>query len=186
MSTGRKESAMTKEIPLAHGKVAIVDDADYEWLMQWKWSAWTSRYHTTWYVKRDCYFPKGRRQRIYMHRLILDAAPGTTIDHIDCNGLNNTRSNLRFASHAENVRNRGVQSNNTSGYKGVTFDKQKERWVALIFCENVKYYLGQFDSVEDAAAAYDKAALELHGAFANTNASREYRQLLAQNYAELR
>lgn len=106
-----------------------------------------------------------RCHRIVAERMGLDIGPGRHIDHINGEGLDNRRENLRSATPTQNHCNRGRQSNNTSGYKGVTFDKRLKRWQAQIQYRGKYKYLGQFDTPEEAAVAYALAATELHGEF---------------------
>lgn len=152
---------MTKEIPLTKGKVALVDDADYEWLMQWKWYAQERGSGLTY-----AGLPSGGP---YMHRLIMNAPKGMQVDHCDLNGLNNQRNNLRLASQSQNLANRQKQKNNHSGFKGVVFDKKCRNWKAEIKINKACKHLGNFQSITDAARAYDAAALELYGEFARLN-----------------
>lgn len=93
--------------------------------------------------------------------------PGMEVDHRDNNPRNNRWENLREATRSQNGCNRKIQSNNTSGMKGVFFDKTRRKWVAEIKLNNKKIRLGRFDLIEDAAAAYAAAAIRLHGEFAN-------------------
>lgn len=154
-----------KEIPLTQGKVALVDDEDYEFLMQWKWRA--SRYRNTFYAERT--EKSGSKKRtVRMHRAVLGInGPGIQGDHRDGNGLNNTINNLRKATHGGNQQNKKKQVNNTSGYKGVV--RHKNGWQAQIGIEGKSIYLGRFSSLENAAIAYNIAALEYHGEFARLN-----------------
>jgi HNH endonuclease len=153
-----------KEIPLTHGRVAIVDDEDFEWINQWKWHVRTcgggKRYAYRW--------GQGRPQReiISMHRMILNVTSGEC-DHKDGNSLNNRRSNLRSCTHAQNVRNRGVQKNNSLGLKGVCRSRDKFR--AYISYEGKTINIGHFLNSTDAAIARDEYAKRLHGEFARLN-----------------
>lgn len=153
----------TKEIPLTQGKVAIVDASDYAWLMQWKWSA--ANCGGIYYAVRSERLEDGKRSSRFMHRTILGIEPGTEVDHIDGDGLNNARCNLRPASRAENQRNRGMQKNNTSGYKGVSLDKRYQRWYAHINIDGKMKHLGSFDTPEAASRAYEEAARIHYGDF---------------------
>lgn len=157
----------TREIVLTRGKVAIVDAADYEWLNQWQWHARSDGY--VWYAARHERLPDGTQVTIRMHRQILGAVPGALVDHCDMNGLNNRRSNLRLASMQENQRNRNAQSNNTSGYKGVSWHQRHGKWYAHITVDGRRKHLGHFDTAEEAANAYNEAACIHYGEFARLN-----------------
>lgn len=121
--------------------------------------------------------PAGCRQvsvdnlRIYVHRVAwamhTGEWPEVQIDHIDGNPSNNQIDNLRLASNAENQQNRGKYRTNNSGVKGVAWYRAGQKWHAQIQSHGKKYHLGYFDDIEEAAAAYRKAATELHGEFAN-------------------
>lgn len=155
------------EIPLTKGKVAIVDIADYEWLSQHKWYAqWSGQ---KWYAARRVHNLGERSHIVFMHREIVEAGHGTEVDHKDGDGLHNTRANLRLATRPENMWNRSAQTNNTSGYKGVGWNKDRRKWQAQINVRGKYKYLGLFEDVRDAANAYDAAARELHGEYARTN-----------------
>jgi hypothetical protein len=154
---------MTKQIPLTQGKVALVDDDMYDYLMQWKWQAKRNRKSDLWYAYRSVW--KGKP--VFMHRAIMNAPAGFDVDHKDNNGLNNLRSNLRICTHAQNSINQQKHKNNTSGYKCVY--PVRKRWCAKIRYNNKNVHLGMFDTPEDAARAYDAKAKELYGEFARTN-----------------
>ena len=100
-----------KKIKLTQGKVALVDDGDFEWLSQWKWT-----YKNGGYAYRSI----GSKGHIFLHRAIMKSPKNLEIDHINGNGLDNRRSNLRFATHKQNIRNQQKQKNRTSKYKGVS------------------------------------------------------------------
>lgn len=155
-----------REIHLTQGKVAMVDDDDYEELAKFKWCA--QEIARKWYAVRARPY-NGKRQHVLMHREILDGEEGMEIDHKDGDGLNNVRSNLRSATHQQNQRNRPKNRNNTSGYKGVTWDKRKGKWMAKIYCDGKHIFLGYYKNAEEAGQAYDDAAKELHGDFARPN-----------------
>ena len=155
---------MSKRIELSQGKFAIVDDEDYEWINQYKWSALRGR--STFYAVRN----EGRPQkRIYLHREIMNAPADMQVDHTDRDGLNCTRDNMRLATNAQNLRNRGAQANNTSGYKGVDWHKWCGKWRVTIKVNGKQIYLGHYGDPIEAARAYDAAARKYHGEFANTN-----------------
>lgn len=148
-----------KQIKLNHGFVALVDDEDYEYLKKSKWAVFKSG--AKYYARRGRY--KGRET--FMHRVVLNIPKDKFIDHIDRDGLNNQKYNLRECSHAQNMANRtpcGV-----SLFLGVC--PKRDKWRAQITKNNKVYYLGTFDTEQEAAYAYNKKALEFHGDFANIN-----------------
>lgn len=152
-----------RTIDLNNGHVAIVDSDDHEWINQWKWYAWQHR-HTFYAVRNG-----PRNTRVYMHVALLGPADGFQVDHSDGNGLNNRRMNLREATHAQNLWNRGPTCQNTSGFKGVGWHKARNKWRARIVAEGREIQLGYFASALDAARAYDEAAAIHHGEFAWRN-----------------
>lgn len=157
---------MSSQIVLTRGLVAIVDDSDYEWLSSFKWYAQTTPSRRGLYAARSVYMD-GHKTTESMHRLIL---PGLAqVDHRDRNGLNNQRSNLRAATGSGNAQNRNRRRSNTSGYIGVTLNKQARKWQADIEANGRRYYLGLFADPVEAARARDAAAMELHGVFAVLN-----------------
>jgi HNH endonuclease/AP2 domain len=154
-------------IKLNNDHVTVVDDNDYEWLNQWKWYAWKHRH--TFYARRNGRV--GEPSIVAMHIAILSPSDGLEVDHINGNGLDNRRVNLREATHAQNLWNRGRTCNNTSGFKGVRWDKARGAWRATITAEGREMFLGRFDDILDAARAYDEAATLHHGEFAWKNLS---------------
>lgn len=158
---------MTKQISLTQGLFATVDDTDFEFLNQWKWCAHTKDGKKFYAVRSGLRLPF--QKTIYMHRVIMNTPDDMDVDHRDGNGLNNTRGNLRNCTNTQNQRNREKLSNNTSGYKGVTWNKEREKWVAQIKVNGKLIRLGRFSKIEDAAHAYDQAAKKYFGEFARTN-----------------
>lgn len=146
-----------KKIHLTQGKYAIVDDGDYEYLMQWKW------YYNSGYAVR------GANPKIMMHRVINCTPDELDTDHINQNRLDNRRCNLRNATRAQNCVNRKLQSNNTSGFKGVSWHKYHKYWVAFIIKDKKTLTIGRYKNKHDAAAAVDKEALRFSGNFARLN-----------------
>ena len=159
---------MSKSISLTRGKSTIVDDGDFEWLNQFKWYA--VKAGKTFYAVRAVRVGL-KQKKVFMHRFILglDFGDQRQGDHINMDGLDNRRSNLRIATHAQNQRNGRKQANNKSGYKGVSWSNERGKWYAKIKVNGKKKHLGYFDDPEEAGRAYDYAARELHGEFANTN-----------------
>lgn len=103
------------------------------------------------------------------HRLVMDAKNYDNIDHINGDKTDNRKSNLRFCNAAENSANRGKQINNTSGYKGVTWSKNRNKWIAQIVSNGNYYNLGAYNCKHEAAKIYNEAALKYHGEFARLN-----------------
>jgi len=159
---------MSKQLLLTQGQIAIVDDADYEWLNRWKWRACKS--HHTWYAVRTTSRKNGKQTMILMHRLLLglEAGDPRETDHKDGNGLNNRKSNLRIASDSQNSQNRRPQKG-TSIYKGVYWHRHNAKWHAHIKVEGRSIHLSSFDSEIEAARAYDAAARNHFGEFARLN-----------------
>jgi hypothetical protein len=154
-----------RTIPLTKGQVAIVDAADYEWLNQWKWHAlWSDRTHS-FYAARATPRVNGKQRGIRMHRVILNAPESVFVDHKNHNTLDNSRLNIRLATRLQNRWNADKQKNNTSGFKGVTWSKQRQRWVVFIFVDGKRKFLGRFKSRELAGAARRAAELQIHGEF---------------------
>ena len=143
-----------------------VDDADFEHLNQWKWYV-SAEKHTA-YARRQKR-ANGLRKDVSMHREILLPPKNITVDHIDGNGLNNQRSNLRLATNSENQRNRAIQSNNTSGYIGVFWRKRESMWIAVIESCGKKHHIILSHDPIIAAKARDAAAIKYHGEFARLN-----------------
>lgn len=156
-----------KEIPLTKGKVAIVDDCDYEELSKYKWCAARRKDGLAYYAIRSVW-GNGKNKRIFMHRVITECPQGMQVDHIDGNGLNNTRANLRNATQSQNNANSRKPKSNKSGFKGVHLHTQRKRWVAMIKINKKARYLGIFDTPELAHQAYCLAAKDLFGDFART------------------
>lgn len=158
-----------KEIPLTQGKVALVDDEDYEELSRYRWCFTMRKGARTGYAVRCLWKGGGRGTTVPMHRVIMKAQKGQEVDHGDRSGLNNQKGNLRFVSRRQNIANKKKQSTNTSGYKGVHWKGEKKRWVASIGVNGKRKHIGYYDTKEQAALAYNRAAQEHFGEFACLN-----------------
>lgn len=151
-----------KQIPLTQGKFAIVDDEDYEFLSQWKWHishGYALRSDLSSYPKKT----------ISMHRVITGTTGNQLVDHIDRNGLNNQKSNLRIVTRTQNGMNRKSHSGSSSKYKGVSWYKAGKKWEAFITYNKKRKFLGRFKSEIEAAEAYNIAATKFHGEYALLN-----------------
>ena len=154
-----------KEIILTQGRVALVDDEDFEELSRYQWCAAKNR--NKFYAHRKERDSQGKRYSVYMHREVLKTPHDMHTDHIDGDGLNNMRANLRICTIAENQRNRGKQSNSTSKFKGVTWQKVSNKWRARITVNGKKKHIGCYVTAEEAYRAYCEAAKKYHGGFAH-------------------
>jgi len=165
-------------IPLTQQQNAIVDAADFKWLSQWSWFAWWCVKSKTFYVVRNSYklspFGGKKRVTIRMHREILICNDHEDCDHKNFNGLDNRRQNLRRCTRAQNGMHKKILAITKSSfktrciYKGV-YPSSREKWAARIGKNKKHIHLGTFNSKEDAARAYDVAALKYHGEFAHLN-----------------
>lgn len=158
-----------REVPLTRGLVALVDEADHDAVVAMgKWYANPSRH--TFYARRQVWVAGVGQRGLNLHRFLTG---WPLVDHINGDGLDNRRGNLRPASVATNNRNTRLRSDNTSGFKGVAWDPKSNAWRAYISVNRKRTHLGFFANRADAAAAYDAAALDLHGEFARTNGDLE-------------
>lgn len=153
---------MTRIIRLTKGAVAHVDDADYAMLTAMGNWCLSNKGYAIHYTRSH-----GRRRVLYMHRIIMDAPPHLQVDHINRDRLDNRRDNLRFATRSQNQANKGRPSNNSSAYKGVSWNKG--RWEARIRYNRRRINLGRYDSPYEAALVYDAASRLLYHEFAGTN-----------------
>ncbi len=159
------------EIPVTKGYVTLVDDADAD-LADHRWLILATG--GLCYARRYVRTPEGKQLAILLHREILARTLGEPLtstqhcDHVNGDGLDNRRENLRLASPLENGRNRRIGRNNTSGVTGVYWDKVNSKWVAFIKTANKPVYLGRFDELEDAAQARQTAEREYFGEFSPT------------------
>ncbi len=161
-----------KEIPLSKGKVALVDDEDYERVTAIKWAA--SQTGKKWYGRG--HIPgSGKNGKCFsLHRFVSGASSGEEVDHINGDGLDNRRSNLRICTSQQNKRNMAKQSGKSSKFKGVSYNKSHRRFEAYITVSYKRVRLGMHACEEAAARAYDAAALAAFGEFAKTNFPAEH------------
>lgn len=153
-----------KLIPISKGETALVSDEDYERLCGFTWCLHVNRITGRKEAHR-AQWSNGAMRMVTMSEDVMGRRDGYEVDHRDRNGLNNQRENLRWATRSQNMSNRGCW--NSLGVKGVHFCAGK--FVAIVWSQRKRYYLGRFRTKEEAAAAYDRKARELHGEFAVTN-----------------
>jgi hypothetical protein len=155
---------VTVEVPLSRGMVALVDDEDAPAVIALgSWHASENR--GLWYA-RHAYIERGCRHNLYLHRF-LTGWPLT--DHVNGDGLDCQRVNLRPATHAQNIANQRHRTGTTSVYRGVSYYRRDGRWRAYITADGRFQHLGYFPTAELAAAVYDVAAIAQWGEYARTN-----------------
>jgi hypothetical protein len=151
-------------ILLSRGLVTKIDEDDYDRLSQYNWCANKGNKNDTFYavrgIRRD-----GKYAHVFMHREIMEASPDIFVDHINHDTLDNRRCNLRLCKQSENLLNKHRSRNGTSKYKGVAFYKKTGKWIVHFRTKHIGY----FDSEEDAARAYNVAALKADPAFSLLN-----------------
>lgn len=159
----------TLEIPLTQGRVAVIDVEDADLIAPYKWHA--VRHRRTFYAVRAVKLDSGDRKQRYMHSVITEFA---TTDHINGDGLDNRRDNLRSASQSQNLGNRRKTTPGSSQFKGVSWSRPRSKWQVQIQQDGRRPRLGRhyFDDEVVAALAYDAAARRLFGEFAALNFPR--------------
>ena len=156
-----------RRIYLGEGQWTILDQEDYCRLRKYRWIVYGRGQSL--YAFRYKFIGPNTTTMMSMHREIMNPKDGKLVDHRNCNSLDNRKSNLRFATRAENNCNRRKQKNTTSQYLGVCFDKRIKNWVGVVVHNKKRYWLGRFDSEIEAAKAYDEAAKKHFGEFARLN-----------------
>jgi hypothetical protein len=158
-----------KEIKLSQGKVALVDDEDFEFLNQFKWYA--KKANRTFYALRNSFYVENKkRHTIQMHRVILGLKDlNIKCDHIDHNGLNNQKNNLRHSTNAENCKNQKPKEGYSSIYKGVCWCNKRKKWRANIRINDRQKHIGYFKDEIECAKAYDNMAKIHYKEFAYLN-----------------
>jgi hypothetical protein len=153
-----------KEITLTQGKVALVDDDIYDYINQWKWHFHPGSGRGRCYARR-----RAGKHRVLMHRVIFESVMSIPfcfdVDHIDCDGLNNSFSNLRLATRSHNNANGRKRLSCSSSYKGVNWLKSRGKWRVRV----KHFHIGCFVNEIDAARAYDEAAKKYFGEYARLN-----------------
>jgi hypothetical protein len=159
-----------KEIRLSQGKIALVDDEDFDYINQWKWYARKGR--KTFYAARK---EKGTNARttIHMHQVVSKVSNNVQIDHRDTNGLNNQKYNLRVVNHRQNQYNTDKPRHNTSGYKGISWDKFRNNYRVYLTVKGKFKNIGNTKSLQTATKMYNKAATQHYGEFAKLHIYKE-------------
>lgn len=151
-----------KEIHLTKNQISFVDDADYASVKSKNWGA--HKYPNSWYASSRI-----NGKTTGLHSFLLKPPAGFVVDHIDGNGLNNQRSNLRIATPSENMRNQRRHADSASKYKGVWKVKDCNRWAVRLWDGTKRHYVGLFKDEIEAAKTYDFIANQVFGAFAHLN-----------------
>lgn len=157
------------QIELQNGLIAKVDEEDWVTLglSRYTWQA-KKHGHKSYVIANVWNSERKQQVGVRMHRLILNAQPGQFIDHIDGDGLNNLRTNLRFASNAQNQQNTSSRRG-SSQFKGVSWMVSKGKWLVAFRCEGQHHFVGYFDNEIEAARAYNAAIVPLAGMYARLN-----------------
>lgn len=159
-------------ITLTMGYESVIDADDVTMVSDRNWSALVRRKKDgevrTVYAISNKTVGAGKQKMIFMHRVLLGPPDGMHCDHIDGDGLNNRRANIRAATPSQNHCNQRTAYNSESGTKGVFRHKGRRKWQAAITKNGKRFYLGSFDTKEAAAAAYSSASAKLHGQFGRT------------------
>jgi len=150
------------KIPLTQNEFTLVDVEDFDKLIGYKWHCVKGKYTIYARVKR-----KGKH--LLMHRLIMNAKKGQIIDHINGNGLDNRRHNLRFVTNQQNRWNCNKPGKGKSKYVGVTWHIKDKKWQAQIRHNGKLIHLGSFENEEEAARMYDKEVIKLRGEYGRIN-----------------
>lgn len=150
-------------------KTALVEDCDFDQLNKFTW--WWKKYGEFGYAVRSVHHIGTRKHtNVYMHHDIMGRNGDLEVDHINRNTLDNQRANLRFGTHAQNGMNQAGHKDSTHGVKGVYLDKRRNNWSSRITAFGTTHHLGSFKTKQDAAIAYNNAAIKFHGPFARANA----------------
>lgn len=173
------EGADFKKIALSNGMSILVDESDFEKLNKYKWHVHVrkSSCGNTYYA-----VSKIGGKSVSAHRMILNPPNGFVVDHVNGNGLDNRRSNLRFATHGQNIANSFKAIGRTSKFKGVHLNKESNKWFAQISVNGKTKNVGIFKHEISAALAYDVEAIKQYGKFAKVNFPNRLKARYANNF----
>lgn len=159
-----------KEIVLTHGRVALVDDEDFDTLNQWKWCL--KAVNNPYAVRLKHLGMDGAKQlttQLRMHRIVMSCPKGMDVDHINGDTLDNRKENLRICTHRQNCQNTKIRTGASSKYKGVMWDKRSDKWLARIVINGKQKRLGLFNCEIAAACMYNASAKKYFGEYARLN-----------------
>jgi hypothetical protein len=157
-------------VTLSRGLEAKIDLQDVALVAPYNWYASTDNKTGLFYARRAAPKVDGlEKSKIRLHRAIMNPPHGMTVDHVNSDGLDCRRSNMRVASTSQNAHNSRKSKSNTSGFKGVYFHKASRKWMAQIQLLGGKFYLGLHPTANEAYVAYCEASKDLHGAFGRTS-----------------
>ena len=152
-------------VELTQGQVTLVDIEDLPIIAEYQWNASWNPDRKSYYATANIRLPSGKKTSIRLNRLVMNAQHPFVVDHINTVTLDNRKSNLRICTKSENGMNRGKQSNNTTGHKGICFSKSKNRYVVHIKKDGKSKYIGGYENYEDAVIAHEQALEKMHGDF---------------------
>lgn len=158
-----------KLIQLTNGKSTKVDNQDFVKHNMFKWRSSKQGRTKGYFIASREIKENGKSVQLKLHRVIVGAKKGQYVDHINQDSLDNRRENLRICTNSENLRNRGKQSNNTSGFKGVSWNKNANKFSVRISVNGNDRFYGYFSDAKKAARVYNSLAKKLHGEFAYLN-----------------
>lgn len=162
------QESTPRQVPLNGGGFALVSPEDYDRVVAHPYPWRVAEYEGLRYAVSQSRAGRGSRT-LYMHRFIMDSPRLMAVDHVNSNGLDNTRSNLRIATTTQNGQNRRKIKAKSSAFKGVSYVKRRDKWEASIRISGVLKHLGRFNDEVEAAYAYDVAARSYFGEFARPN-----------------
>ena len=150
-------------LTLTNGSQVEVEDDDFEHVEQWVWYP-----HPDGYAQRGIQVEKQLVMNL-LHREIMGAKEGELVDHRDRNMSRCVRRNLRIVTHRQNLMNRSPNKRSSSGYRGVSWNPQREKWAVRVILDKRVFFFGYYDDPEEAAYVWDQCALQLYGAYAYRN-----------------